>query len=113
MTTIDRMRLLRDKCAELGQAEVARRIGYSPSAVNQVLKGKYGENNCRADVLLHKVEDVLGSSTVVCPVLGEIPACKCSENRKREFAATNPMRIRLYRACRECKHNAIKPKKEV
>jgi len=99
MTTTDRMQLLREKCAELGQAEVARRLDYSPSTVNQALRGKYqGE----LDNLLTKVEEVYGCTMVKCPILGEISLGKCSENRKRPFAATNPLRVQLYRQCKKC-----------
>lgn len=99
MTTTDRMRLLREKCAELGQAEVARRLGYSPSAINQALQGKY---QGALDNLLTRVEEIFGSTTVMCPILGEISLGKCSENRKRPFAATNPLRVQMYRRCRKC-----------
>jgi len=99
MTTTDRMQLLRDKCAELGQAEVARRLDYSPSAINQALQGKY---QGALDNLLTRVEEIFGCTTVMCPILGEISLRKCSENRKRPFAATNPLRVQLYRQCRKC-----------
>jgi len=93
------MQLLRDRCAELGQAEVARRLDYSASAINQALKGGYQGS---LDNLLTKVEEIFGSTTVMCPVLGEISLRKCSENRKRPFAATNPLRVQLYRTCKKC-----------
>ncbi len=99
MTTTDRMRLLREKCSELGQAEVARQLGYSPSAINQALKDGYGAS---LDNVLTRVEEIFGSTTVMCLVLGEISLRKCSENRKRPFAATNPLRVQLYRQCRKC-----------
>ncbi|NMC73982.1 MAG: helix-turn-helix transcriptional regulator [Geobacteraceae bacterium] len=99
MTTTDRMRLLREKCAELGQAEAARRLGYSPSAINQALKGGYQGS---LDNLLTRVEEVFGSTTVMCPILGEIPLGKCADIRRRPFAATNPLRVQLYRQCRKC-----------
>lgn len=100
MTQHDRMDLLRAKVAELGQAEVARRIGKSDSAICQVLAGNYKGN---PDNILALVEEQFGSATVNCPVLGEIPLKRCAENRRRPFAATNPTRVRLYRACKECK----------
>lgn len=98
MITNDRMQLLREKCAELGQAEVARRLGYSPAAINQALQGKYPDPSN----ILNRVEEIFGSTTVKCPILGEISLLKCSENRKRPFAATNPLRVQLYRQCKKC-----------
>lgn len=99
MTTTDRMQLLRDKCGQLGQAEVARRLGYSDSAICQALKGSY-----KGDLsnLLTRVEEIFGCTVVNCPILGEITLGKCSEIRKRPFAATNPLRVQLYRECRKC-----------
>lgn len=99
MTTTDRMQLLRDRRAELGQAEVARRLGYSDSAICQALKGSY-----KGDLsnLLTRVEEVFGCTIVNCPILGEIALGKCSEIRKQPFAATNPLRVQLYRECRKC-----------
>ena len=100
MTHPDLLALLKRKVAELGQATVARALGYSPSALSQVLSGKY-----QGDVtnFLMRVDEVYGGSTVVCPVLGEIPLGKCAEHRKRPFAATNPVRVRLYSTCPSCK----------
>lgn len=99
MTRPDRMDLLRAKCAEMGQAEVARRLHYSPSAINQAIKGSYQGDLTN---LLTRVEEIFGQSTVVCPIVGEITLGKCAENRKRPFAATNPIRVALFRACPKC-----------
>jgi transcriptional regulator with XRE-family HTH domain len=100
MTTPDRMELLKNKCRELGQAEVARRIGKSDSAISQVLSGKYKGDPA---IILQLVEEVFGGTIVQCPVLGPITLGRCAQERKKPFAATNPVRIRLYKACRECK----------
>jgi len=99
MTKTDLMKLLREKCDELSQSRVAAAIGYSPSAVNQALRGTY-----RGDVakLLERVAEVFGDETVDCPILGEIPLGKCAFHRRRPFAATNPLRVTLWRACRQC-----------
>lgn len=99
MTQPDRMELLRVKCAELTQAEVARRLEYSASAINQALRGNYQGDLTN---LLTRVEEVFGQSTVNCPILGEITLGKCAENRKRPFAATNPTRVALFRTCPKC-----------
>ncbi|MDW7643413.1 MAG: helix-turn-helix transcriptional regulator [Desulfuromonadales bacterium] len=99
MTQADRMTLLRQKVEEKSQAQVARELGYSGAAISQALSGKYQGDLTN---LLNKVEEVYGASTVVCPVLGEIVLGKCAEHRRRPFAATNPLRVRLYRACKNC-----------
>jgi transcriptional regulator with XRE-family HTH domain len=94
------MQLLKEKCSDLGQAEVARRLGYSDAAVSNIIRGKYG-----ADLggFLARVEEIFGTTTVNCPILGEISLRKCAEIKRRPFAATNPLRVQLYRACRQCK----------
>jgi hypothetical protein len=99
VTQTDRLELLRAMCTELSQAEVARRLEYSASTINQALKGTY-----QGDLhnLLTRVEEVFGQSTVNCPVVGEITLGKCAEHRKRPFAATNPVRVELFRRCSTC-----------
>lgn len=99
MTQPDRMQLLRAACEETTQAEVGRRIGYSPSAINQVLKGTYPD----PQKLLAKVEQVYcQSATINCPIVGPITPGKCVENRNRPFAATNPVRVALFHRCPTC-----------
>lgn len=105
MTQPDLLQLLRDKCAQLSQAEVARRLGYSPTAISQVLSGTYGGES---STILARVNEVFGSTVVSCPILGEISLGKCAEIRRRPFAATNPTRVALYRACRTCSQNGGK-----
>jgi transcriptional regulator with XRE-family HTH domain len=98
----DRLQLLREKCdaAANGQAEVARRLGYSPAAVCQVLNGNYKGNT---DRLLAKVEEVYGSSLVECPGLGQpLTLGQCAAYRQRSFAAINPEWVRMSKACRAC-----------
>lgn len=99
MTHPDLMELLRQKCGELGQAEVARRLDKSDSAISQVLSGKYQGS---PENILQRVEEVFGGTTVDCPILGQISLSKCAEHRRRPFAATNPTRVALYRACKGC-----------
>jgi len=94
--------VLRKACADSSQAQAATRIGMSTAVVNQVLKGCYNGN------LIHvqkRVEGALMGAVVDCPVVGEMPLNRCMENQVRPFAATNPMRVMLYRACKTCKHN--------
>ncbi len=99
MTQSDRMELLTKAVAEYGQAAVARKLKYSASAVNQILKGKYAGNT---DKLLQKVAEVYGADTVQCPVMGEIALSKCADERRKPFAPSSPQRAKLWRACKEC-----------
>ena len=102
MTMPDAMKLLTEKVNEIGQAEVARRLGKSAAAISQILSGKYA---AAPDEILKRVIEVFGGLAVDCPVLGEIPLSQCSSERKKPFAATSHQRVALYRACQTCPHN--------
>jgi hypothetical protein len=91
--------LLHKMVATYGQAAVARAIGYSTSAVNQTIHGKYKGNQ---DNLLRRVVEVYGTGTVMCPVMGEITIKRCAAERRKPFAATSPQRVRLHQACSRC-----------
>jgi len=89
-------------CKASSQAAVATKIGMSPAVVNQVLKGCYQGNLTNVQ---RRVEGALMGITVDCPVVGDMPLNICMENQGRSFAATNPMRVQLHRACKSCTNN--------
>jgi len=95
---------LADACDHESQKSVAERIGYSPAVVNTVLKGTYGAG---LDAIELAVRGALLAETVECPVYGDLEGHRCLEYQRRKFAATNPVRVRLYRACRTCLNNKI------
>ena len=101
MTQPDLLTLLKEKCAETSQKQVSDRLRYSPSTINQALKGTY-----RGDLtnLLTRVEEVYGSTFVICPHRGgeQITLGKCATNRALPFITVNPSRVELWTACREC-----------
>lgn len=103
----DWLQALRDACAGMSQREVGELIGYSESVVSQVLSGKY-----RGDIkrVRAAVEGGLMGATVDCPVLGVIPRQRCIEHQRRPFAATNPTRVQLWRACRSCPNRTTEDK---
>ncbi len=94
--------VLRAEVERTSQAAVAKRLGYSGSVVSQVLSGTYAG---RLDNVERAVRDVIGVASVPCPVLGSIHETKCAELRNRPFAATNPSRVAMWRACRTCPLN--------
>jgi hypothetical protein len=96
---MNRLALLKKAVVDHGQAAVARATGYSDSAVSQAMHGKYRGS---LDNLLARVEEVYGSSTVLCPVMGEISIQRCAAEKRKPFAATSPQRVRLFQACRDC-----------
>ncbi len=99
------MRVLRVAVEESSQAEVARRIGRSAAAINQVLKGAYAGN---PDMILELVSAEFGGAEVDCPVMGRVALLQCIENRQMAFSATNHQRVRLWKTCRSCPHNTAR-----
>ncbi|MCH4295601.1 helix-turn-helix domain-containing protein [Shewanella sp. 3B26] len=92
--------------AELhGQKAVANKLGISRTTVSQVLSGKYPGDMERMRKL---VEGAYMNRTVLCPVLGEIPLNECLANQRNTRTTGNPIRIKLYRACRAgCGHSSL------
>lgn len=89
--------VLREQCKKASQKKTADKIGYSPAVVNQVLKGTY-----KGDVVAveQAVRGALMNTTVDCPVMGAMLGDECLRHQRQPFAATNPMRLKLYKACR-------------
>lgn len=102
MTYPDAMKLLQQKVAEHGQAEVARRLEVSAAAISQLLAGKY---QASPDNILKRVIEVFGGLSVDCPVLGDIPLSRCADERKKPFAAVNHQAVALWKACQGCEQN--------
>jgi hypothetical protein len=99
------MERLRGECARTSQAHVARRIGYSATVLHHVLHGTYKGNLSQVQ---KAVEGALMGATVECPVLGDLPSNRCLTIQAQPFAATNPTRVALYRACRNgCRHSRL------
>lgn len=88
---------LREQVADKGQRTVAKEIGYSPAVVSQVLNDKYLGDVAQVE---KRVRGAYMGETVFCPVLGEIPSNQCMDHQRKPFAPINPMRVRLFRACR-------------
>lgn len=102
--------ILREATDKLGQVEVAKRIGYNRSVVSQVLNGKYPGD---IDKVRERVEGALMGRTVDCPVLGDITIDVCIDHQSRKLSVTNPMRVQMYRACRDnCPHSALCKEKD-
>lgn len=93
------LNVLRRECKRQGssQARVAATLNLSPTVISQVLAEKYPGNLERVRAL---VEGAYMGKTVDCPVVGDLPRNRCIEYQDQSFAATNPMRVQLYHACR-------------
>jgi transcriptional regulator with XRE-family HTH domain len=86
----------------MSRRRLAEIIGYSPAAISQVLSGKYKGS---FDKLAASVRRALMNDAVQCPILGEISGERCLAEQRKPLAATSGMRVRLWRACRNCEHN--------
>jgi hypothetical protein len=111
----DWLSLLRGRCDQIGQTACARELRAQqpdnyPSAelLSRVLKGTYPHRTDRLEAL---VMGAYGGQTVDCPVLDVIGRDECLGHQSRPFAATNPQRVALYRACRDCRHNSTSQEK--
>jgi len=95
----DWLAALRQACAESSQSAVAKRLGVTGSTISQVLGGKYAASTAMVE---ERVRGALMQKTVDCPQLGEISAKDCLDWQAKPFAATNPLRVRMYTACKTC-----------
>lgn len=101
----DWVHILAEACDRSSQKKISIEIGFSAGAVNQVLSNTY---NAGLGAIKQAVEGALMQATVNCPVMGEMASNVCLENQRRDFAATNSTRVRLYKACRGgCQHSRI------
>lgn len=100
---IEALRAERDKTS---LPRIAGRLGLSATTVHQILKGNYRGNVKRIE---ERVRGELLNQTVQCPELGEMNARQCQDWQAKPFAATNPTRVAMWRACRSgCKHSNLK-----
>lgn len=92
-------------CDQASQSAVAKRCGYSPSTVNQVLRNRYAGDLGAVEAA---VRGALMAHVVACPVLGEVPSHQCIAHQRRKPAqiGANPTWVRLYRACPTCPNHA-------
>ena len=109
MTEQDWIDVLRGECTRTTQAQVAKRIGYSPATISQVLKGNY-----RGDMAAIEgaVRGGLMGGTVLCPALmQEIPTNRCTTMQRRPFSFTNALANRIRQHCRsgKCPHSRVTP----
>lgn len=96
---------LERQCAASSQGKVAKVLGISRAAVSQILSGKY-PGDLRA--MESRVRGAYMQGVVQCPVLGELSSKDCQDWQRKPFAATNPTRVQMYRACRDgCPNSSL------
>lgn len=99
----DWLLILAETCDRRGQRKTAALLGVSPTLVN------FAVNKTRAvhklGYLEDKVRQRLMVTEIACPALGGISLDQCLQEQVAPFSAANPLRVQLYRACRNgCPH---------
>jgi DNA-binding transcriptional regulator YdaS (Cro superfamily) len=101
------VQLLIQECDMTSQGKAAKRLGLSSATISQTIRNNYRGNleNVRG-----RVEDILDTSVVNCPALGQITSKGCLDWRDlaKRGGTTIPLRVRMQRACRLCPRNAKK-----
>lgn len=97
--------ILKQQCRQHSQKWVGEQMGYSAAVVNQVLKGAYKGDLTKVE---KAVKGAFMNEKVDCPVMGEMASHVCLENQKLPFSSINPMRVKLFKACRGgCPHSKL------
>lgn len=102
---MDWLTLLESKVEILGRRQVEADTGLSKTTLSQVLNRKYPGN---LENVKQKVLTAYADIEVLCPVLGTISAKRCSVEQVKPFSYSNPQRVRLFRACRNCPNRNYK-----
>lgn len=97
------VQLLQAAREEHGPTAVGKMINKSAALVIGVCDGTY-----KADPRTNIKRAVLaafGVELVSCPIGGEIELAACDSHRNAAFVASNPLRVRYWRACQTCPNN--------
>lgn len=89
--------ILAEACDAQSRGKIAKRLGYSPATLSQVLNGKYMGNLER---VAEMVRGALMSATVDCPINGETKLDTCLTDQKRTPPFASGWRMQVYKACR-------------
>jgi hypothetical protein len=108
-TAPDWIVILADECDQTSQSRTAKKIGYSPAAVSNVLKKRYGVDGFGGDLgaVQQAVEGALMAATIDCPVLSHTPKDECLkwQRKAKKLMSHSPLSIQMYRACPKCPHS--------
>ncbi|MDR8523446.1 helix-turn-helix domain-containing protein [Shewanella fidelis] len=101
--------ILAEQANEHGQDAVAKYLGVSKTVISQLINSKYPGDLQRMKKL---VEGAYMQRTVVCPIMGELPLHQCDKHQNNTITS-NPIKLRLYRACRSgCPHSTLPEQKQ-
>lgn len=97
---------LAEACTARSQAEVARQLGYSASAISATLANRYPGDLVE---ISERVQGAFMSFRVACPRKGEMSRNACLQWQDKPFAPTSADRVAMYHACRSgCPHSRLK-----
>ncbi len=91
--------ILKDQVAKSSKADVAKRIGYSRTAVSLALSGNYKGSTDKLEAAV--LETFTGP--IECPFLAErISSDDCTDFRTRPIPQSSAAALRHWRACQAC-----------
>lgn len=104
----DWIKTLAEACDETSLRKVAERLKVSPAILSLAINARRE----KLDFVKTRVEAVLMISIVACPVLGVMGKNECLQEQAKPYNAANPLRIRLFRTCRNGCPNYTSTNKE-
>ena len=84
-------------CDAASLRSVSEKLDVSPALVSLALRN---EHHSRLDYIQARVGSHLLVSIVPCPALGMIPHTECRARQAEAFSANNPLKAKVFRACR-------------
>lgn len=98
----DWVRVLAEECDKTSQRIVAQKLKNSTTVVSRVLGNTYPGSH---ENIAAKVRGVFLAEEVECPVMGKLPRQRCIAEQAKPLSFQNPLRKRVYDACRNgCPH---------
>ena len=84
------------------QSKVAKALGVSAATVSQLIRNSYKADDLTP--MQQRVNRVFANGKITCPAQGIIDGATCQnwQDKAGEFVVSNPMRVRMYRACHRC-----------
>lgn len=102
----DWVRALAEEADRTSQNAVAKRVGYSPAAVSNIIGGTYAARDTSA--MESQVRANVMAAIIDCPEVGEMPLSQCLVWRKRaagEFQPLGSVHRVMRAACKSCPLN--------
>lgn len=85
--------------AHVTQVAVAKLLAVSPAVITTLLRDSYTGNVAS---MADRIRGKFMKHMVRCPVMGDLGRHDCLTYQARPLAATNPLRARLFTACKTC-----------